>query len=94
MSRLIVALLFASAIVAGNGGVVLAQTPEATPRSTATPSPPPAPMTPAARAQLRAEKRELRVAALSNCRAQGRQQSLAGGALKDFVKACMTQAPR
>jgi hypothetical protein len=94
MSRLIVALLLASAIVTGDSGMVLAQTPEATPPSAATPSPPPAPMTRAARAQLRAEKRELRVAALANCRTQGRQQSLGGGALKDFVKICMTQAPR
>ena len=101
MSRPIVALFLAGTFVAGPGTLVLAQAPAPT-QSSADPSAAPAtttpasakPPTPAARAQIRAEKRELRVAALANCRAHGKQQSLRSQALKDFVKSCMAQAPR
>ena len=68
----IAALFLAGAFVAASGTLVLAQAPAPTP-SGATPSTAPAttspaatkPPTPAARAQIRAEKRELRVAALT-----------------------------
>jgi hypothetical protein len=42
--------------------------------------------------KAQAERKAQRVAARGDCRAQGKQQSLSGQSLRDFVKSCMANA--
>jgi hypothetical protein len=98
MKRLQLALVFAGGMMFGAPSVGLAQTsttPNAQPQTTQTQST--QPMSPgagapaAARNPAKTQKKAQRVAARGDCRAQGKQQSLTGQGLRDFVKSCMAR---
>jgi hypothetical protein len=93
MNRYVVMLASAGAIILGLSNPILAQAPQnLDPNSSATTAaPPPANATaPTARERMmKPEKKAQRMAARADCRAQGKQQSLTHGALRNYVKSCL-----
>lgn len=93
MKRLYFAVILAGATMIGTPGAAWAQMSDTPAQGTQATQPmSPGANAPAGRnAAAKSQRKAQRTAARGDCRAQGKQQSLAGPQLRDYVKSCVAR---